>query len=74
MYLEPHLNEKSDECAAIWREWFDTNYNLKDKEKAKILRKEWCQCCTEFGELISKEVRENPRYNELDPKTIRRHK
>ena len=35
-------------------------------------RKEWCQCVSEFGDLISKEVRENPRYNELDPKTARR--
>ena len=21
MYREPHLQEKSDECAALWREW-----------------------------------------------------
>ena len=21
MYREPHLQKKSDECAALWREW-----------------------------------------------------
>jgi hypothetical protein len=39
---------------------------------APDLRKEWCKCCDEFGEMISNEVKTNPRYNELDPKTARR--
>ena len=62
MYREPHLQKKSDECAEIWREWFDVNYKEQDKEKAKILRKKWCQCCEEFGEMVSHEVKTNPRY------------
>ena len=23
MYKEPHLQQKSNECAAMWREWFE---------------------------------------------------
>ena len=63
MYREPHLQKKSDECAVIWRDWFDTQYNKKDKEKAKEIRKKWCNCVTEFGEMVSEEVRTNTRYH-----------
>ena len=28
-------------------------------------RQKWCQCCTEFGEMVSQEVKTNPRYNKL---------
>ena len=28
-------------------------------------RKKWCQCCDEFGEMVSQEVKTNPRYNKL---------
>ena len=57
MYLESHLQQKSDECASLWREWFDIAYNINDKEKAKELRKNWCQCCDEFGDMVSEEVK-----------------
>ena len=63
MYREPHLQKKSDECADIWREWFSEKYENKDEEKAKILRKKWSRCVTEFGEMVSEEVRTNPRYH-----------
>ena len=62
MYREPHLQKKSDECAKIWYEWFDQKYKIKDKETAKELRKKWCKCCSEFGEMVSEEVKTNPRY------------
>ena len=62
MYREPHLQKKSDECAAIWREWYKEKFENKDEEKAKILRKKWSQCVTKFGEMVSEEVRTNPRY------------
>ena len=26
-------------------------------------RKKWCNCVTEFGEMVSEEVKTNPRYN-----------
>ena len=26
-------------------------------------RKKWCNCVTEFGEMVSVEVKTNPRYN-----------
>jgi hypothetical protein len=28
-------------------------------------RKKWCQCSDELGEMISHEVKTNPRYNKL---------
>ena len=28
-------------------------------------RRVWCQCCEEFGEMVSQEVKTNPRYNKL---------
>ena len=62
MYREPHLNKKSKECTDIWYEWYETKYVLKDKEKAKKLREAWCQCAGELGEMVSQEVKTNPRY------------
>ena len=26
-------------------------------------RKKWCNCVTEFGKMVSEEVKTNPRYN-----------
>ena len=66
MYREPHLNEKSAECAVLWHQWFDVNYNQKDKEKAKELRKEWCECASELGRLVSEEVKTNSRYKGIE--------
>ena len=63
MYREPHLQRKSDQCAILWREWFNYKYGLKDEEKAKELRKKWGECVTKFGKMVSEEVRTNPRYN-----------
>ena len=65
MYREPHLQKKSDECAVIWREWYKEKFENKNEEKAKILRKNWCRCVTEFGEIISEEVKTNPRYTSI---------
>ena len=28
-------------------------------------RTKWCQCCDEFGEMVSQEVKTNPRYKGL---------
>ena len=64
MYREPHLNKKSDECAALWREWFKL---LSNKDPvAKERRKEWCQCADELGQMISEEVKTNPRYKDVE--------
>ena len=64
MYREPHLNKKSDECAALWREWFEM---LSSKDpSAKERRKEWCQCADELGQMISEEVKTNPRYKDVE--------
>ena len=63
MYREPHLQKKSDECAVIWREWFKEKFENKNGENAKELRKKWCQCVTEFGEMVSEEVKTNTRYH-----------
>ena len=66
MYREPHLQKKSDECAKIWKEWYKEKFENKDEEKAKILRKKWGQCVTKFGEMVSQEVKTNPRYRDSD--------
>jgi hypothetical protein len=65
LYREEHLQKKSDECAAIWRKWQHFQYEIKDEEKAKKLRKKWCQCVTEFGDMVSQEVKTNPRYTSI---------
>ena len=28
-------------------------------------RNKWCNCVTEFGEMVSEEVKTNPRYNNM---------
>ena len=28
-------------------------------------REKWCQCVSEFGEMVSQEVKTNPRYKQL---------
>ena len=66
MYREPHLNKKSKECSDIWYEWYNVNYIQKDKEKAKDLRKQWCDCASELGEMVSQEVKTNPRYKDVE--------
>ena len=66
MYREPHLQNKSDECAKIWHEWYNERFQNKNEEKAKLLRKKWSQCVTEFGEMVSQEVKTNPRYEDID--------
>ena len=62
MYREPHLQRKSDQCAILWKEWFNYKYGLKDEEKAKELRKKWGECVSEHGKMVSEEVKTNPRY------------
>ena len=63
VYREPHLQKKSDECAALWYTWFELYCN-KD-QKAKELRKEWCKCADELGEMVNQEVKTNPRYRDV---------
>ena len=63
MYREPHLQEKSDECRDLWWAWKKLWDVDKDSIETKNARKIWCQCVTEFGEMVSEEVRTNPRYH-----------
>ena len=63
VYREPHLQKKSDECAALWREWFEMLSNKNPA--AKELRKEWCKCADELGQMVSEEVKTNPRYRNI---------
>lgn len=67
MYREPHLTKKSDECAKIWHEWFSffENPETRNSDGCKKLRTRWCKCCDEFGEMVSQEVKTNPRYNQV---------
>ena len=64
MYKEPHLQKKSDECAALWREWFELLSNKNSA--AKELRKEWCNCADELGEMVHQEFKTNPRYKDIE--------
>ena len=65
MYREPHLQKKSDECAAIWYEWYDAKFKDKDEEKANKLREKWNVCTSEHSEMISQEAKTNPRYTSI---------
>ena len=63
MYREPHLQCKSDECRDLWLLWKEIWDKDNSSEEAKEARKKWGQCVTEFGELVSEEVRTNTRYH-----------
>ena len=63
MYREPHLQCKSDECRDLWLVWKELWDRDKNSEEAKKARKNWGQCVTEFGEMVSEEVRTNTRYH-----------
>ena len=63
MYKEPHLQGKSDECAQIWEEWIVLFKNKDPREKE--IRSKWSQCVTEFGDLVSQEVKTNPDYKDI---------
>jgi hypothetical protein len=32
---------------------------------ASSARQAWCKCCDELGEMVSQEVKTNPRYNNV---------
>jgi len=63
VYKEPHLNKKSNECAALWHIWFELRQI--DDPLRHIARQAWCKCADELGELIQEEVKTNPRYRHL---------
>ena len=65
MYGEPHLQSKSDECRDLWLVWKELWDKDNDSKEAKDARKKWSQCVTEFGKMVSEEVRINPRYKNL---------
>jgi len=63
MYREPHLQCKSDECRDLWWVWKKLWDVDKDGKETRDARKKWSQCVTEFGEMVSEEVRTNTRYH-----------
>ena len=65
MYREPHLQRKSDECTDLWLWWKELWNRDKDSKEAKDARQKWCNCVTEFGQMVSQEVKTNPRYNSM---------
>ena len=65
MYREPHLQRKSDECRDLWIWWKELWDRDKDSREAKDARQKWCNCVTEFGQMVSQEVKTNPRYNSM---------
>ena len=67
MYREPYLQRKSDECRDLWLVWKELWDVDKYGEETQDARKKWCKCVTEFGKMISHEVKTNPRYKDLQP-------
>ena len=63
MYREPHLQIKSDECRDLWLVWKEIWDRDNCSTEAKEARKKWGKCVTEFGEMVSEEVRTNTRYH-----------
>lgn len=66
MYREPHLQQQSDLCASIWKEWYYYKYNEKDEAKASKRRKLWCRCIEEFEVMLNYELESNPRYVSIE--------
>ena len=65
MYKEPHLQRKSDQCAILWKNWFNYKYGLKDEEKAQKCRELWGKCVEEHTEMCNRELSRNPRYTKM---------
>lgn len=65
MYREPHLQKKSDECRDLWVQWKEVWDKDNNSKEAKDARKKWCNCVTEFGEMVSEEVKTNSRYRDI---------
>ena len=63
MYREPHLQCKSDECRDLWLVWKELWDRDNGSKEAKEARKKWGKCVTEFGKMVSEEVRTNTRYH-----------
>ena len=62
MYKEPHLQTKSNECSVLWYMWIELKKANDPREKE--MRKIWCKCADELGEMISQEVKTNSRYKD----------
>ena len=62
MYKEPHLQRKSDQCAYLWKNWYNYKYGLGDEEKAEEYRKLWGKCVEEHTKMCEHEVKTNPMY------------
>lgn len=64
VYREPHLNNKSNECSILWKKWYKIFQDTERRNlpERKELRDKWCKCCIELGEMVSQEVKTNPRY------------
>jgi len=41
------------------------HFVAKKAAVAPEARRKWCNCVTEFGDMISQEVKTNPRYNSI---------
>ena len=65
MYREPHLQRKSNQCAYLWKNWFNYKYGLKDEEKAKEYRELWGKCIEEHSEMCDRELKTNPIYKKM---------
>ena len=65
MYQEPHLQRKSDECARLWRNWYNYKYGLKDEKMAESIRKLWGRCVEQHSCMCEQELKRNPKYKKM---------
>jgi len=63
MYREPHLQCKSDQCRDLWWVWKELWDVDMYSEETKEARQKWGKCVDEFSEMLSQEVKTNPRYH-----------
>jgi hypothetical protein len=66
MYREPHLQRKSDQCAYLWKNWFNYKYGLKDEKMAEETRELWRKCVEEHAEMCDREIKTNPIYTSME--------
>lgn len=62
---DPCIRKKSDECAVLYRLWYDMEYIQNDEKKAKEIRNSWGVCCIELENMISDEYRNNSKYENV---------
>ena len=65
VYKEPHLQRKSDQCALLWKNWYNYKFGLHDEKKAERYRRLWGKCVEEHTKMCELELETNPIYKSM---------